>query len=337
MGKHSNLVLVDAASGIIVDALQHVGPTISRVRTVLPGEPFSPPPASDRLDPWALEPQAFSAIWREADGSPAALFCRLLGVGPATLALAEGRARATPGFAADPGAAVHAQLLACRLEVDRDEIRPVFYPGRGVLLPLPVPGWEEELQVEAPTMSGAAEAFFAERSLRRETTRRRGEAERRVRKALAKLDAEEARRRQEAGAEAAGEAALLQTAGTALASGAAVVPRGATRLTVFDPLSGASGEVSLDPALDPRRNAVALFSRARKIRRRAELAAQKLPGIAARRRLLEDELALAAAPTPGGGDRVPETTAAPQGSRGAGLPKMTPGIREYRWPRAGVS
>ena len=102
MGKHSNLILVEAATGIVVDALQHVEPPMSRVRTVLPGLPFAPPPASGRLDPWALDAAAFAAVWRECGGVPAALFKRLAGFGPATLALAEARARLHPAFAARP-------------------------------------------------------------------------------------------------------------------------------------------------------------------------------------------------------------------------------------------
>ncbi|HEY5999357.1 MAG TPA: NFACT RNA binding domain-containing protein [bacterium] len=324
MGKHSNLVLVEA--GTIVDALQHVAFPLSRVRTVLPGEPYAPPPAADRLDPWALDPQAFSALWRESDGAPKLLCRRLQGVGPATLALAEARARAAAGFDADPGAAVHAQLLACRAAVERGEIRPVSYPLRGALLPLPVPAWEGEPHVEAPTMSAAAEAFFAERDRRRETERRHIEVERRVRRLAAKLDAEEAMRRREAGAEAAAEAALAQAAGTALASGAAVVPRGATRLAVTDPVSGANAEVALDPALDARRNAATLFARARKIRRRAELAARKLPAIAARRLQLEEQLAAGDLPAQDGGRSASGATR-PAGAAGV---KSIPGIREYR-------
>ena len=330
MGKHSNLVLVEGGS--VVDALQHVEPPLSRVRTVLPGLPFVPPPVSGRLDPWALDAAAFAAIWRDTGGAPAALFRRLSGFGPATLALVESRARLDPGFAADPGAAVHAELLACRAAVERGECRPLFYPGRGVLLPLPVPGWEGEPHIEAATMSAAAEAFFAERAGRRELERRRGAAERGIRRQIAKLEAEAALRRQEAGAAEEAEAALLQAAGTALTTGAAAAPpRGAPRFAFVDPATGAARDVPLDPALGPRQNAEALFRRARKIRRRAALAAQKLPGLAARRRRLEEELALAPALLPG--EAVGPAAGAAAAARDAGsavAAKAIPGIREYR-------
>ena len=51
MGKHSNLILLEVATGLVVDSLQHVAPPMSRVRTVLPGLPYTPPPASGRARP----------------------------------------------------------------------------------------------------------------------------------------------------------------------------------------------------------------------------------------------------------------------------------------------
>ncbi len=53
MGKHSNLFLVDA-SGIILDALHHVGITMSSVRQVLPGLSYELPVHSDKWDPFMI-------------------------------------------------------------------------------------------------------------------------------------------------------------------------------------------------------------------------------------------------------------------------------------------
>lgn len=48
IGKYSNLILV--ADGLIVDALKRIGTNSSRVRTVLPNQPYQMPPAQDKLD-----------------------------------------------------------------------------------------------------------------------------------------------------------------------------------------------------------------------------------------------------------------------------------------------
>jgi predicted ribosome quality control (RQC) complex YloA/Tae2 family protein len=331
MGKHSNLVLVEVAGGLVVDSLQHVEPPMSRVRTVLPGLPYEPPPAGDRLDLGALDAAAFSAIWNETGGAPAGLFARVLGVGPGMLALALGQARATPGFAADPGAAVHAALRECRGRVERGEYRPVFYPERDLLLTDPVPGWEAEPRRDAPTMNDAAEQYFAERAARRETARRRDERARELRRALKKARADEALRRGEI--LEAEQASFLQAAGTALTLAAGGVAKGAETFTAPDPATGEPRAVRLDPRLGARQNAEALFKRARKLRRRGALAAGKLPALEAGRRALEEELALV--PTL----PLDELAGAAAGARGAGRgrPAAAPdprlaGIREYRSP-----
>lgn len=52
MGKHSNLILVNAA-GVILDAAKRISRRVSRFREVLPGIPYQPPPEqSSRLDPF---------------------------------------------------------------------------------------------------------------------------------------------------------------------------------------------------------------------------------------------------------------------------------------------
>ncbi|MBE8952306.1 MAG: NFACT family protein [Quinella sp. 1Q7] len=53
IGKYSNLILV--ADGLIVDALKRIGTNSSRVRTVLPNQPYQLPPAQDKLDIFAAD------------------------------------------------------------------------------------------------------------------------------------------------------------------------------------------------------------------------------------------------------------------------------------------
>jgi predicted ribosome quality control (RQC) complex YloA/Tae2 family protein len=52
MGRHANVILVDEA-GRVMDAIKRVGPQMSR-RTVLPGQPYSPPPPRPGIDPTDL-------------------------------------------------------------------------------------------------------------------------------------------------------------------------------------------------------------------------------------------------------------------------------------------
>jgi len=50
MGRHSNIVLVDAG-GIVMECIKRIGPEMSRYRTVLPGQPYLPPPPQEKLAP----------------------------------------------------------------------------------------------------------------------------------------------------------------------------------------------------------------------------------------------------------------------------------------------
>ncbi|MDR0434110.1 MAG: NFACT family protein [Gracilibacteraceae bacterium] len=50
MGKHSNLILVDAISGLILDGLRRYSRQVSRYREVLPGRPYIFPPAQDKAN-----------------------------------------------------------------------------------------------------------------------------------------------------------------------------------------------------------------------------------------------------------------------------------------------
>lgn len=50
MGKHSNIILSDAG-GKILDAIKHVPPSVSTVRTVLPGAMYTAPPNRGKVSP----------------------------------------------------------------------------------------------------------------------------------------------------------------------------------------------------------------------------------------------------------------------------------------------
>jgi len=52
MGKHSNTILVDPASGLILDGLRRYSHLLSRHRQVLPGQAYIPPPAAAGSLPW---------------------------------------------------------------------------------------------------------------------------------------------------------------------------------------------------------------------------------------------------------------------------------------------
>ena len=48
MGKHSNVLLIDTASGKIIDSIKHVSIDVNRARQVLPGKLYQYPPAQEK-------------------------------------------------------------------------------------------------------------------------------------------------------------------------------------------------------------------------------------------------------------------------------------------------
>lgn len=61
MGKHSNIILVNAAENKIVDAAKRYSHSVSRYREVLPGQPYTPPPPAGKADPITATEEEFTA------------------------------------------------------------------------------------------------------------------------------------------------------------------------------------------------------------------------------------------------------------------------------------
>lgn len=62
MGKYSNIILTDE-NGRILDAIRRVGPGMSSVRVILPGQPYMPPPAQDKRDARAASALEIAAVF----------------------------------------------------------------------------------------------------------------------------------------------------------------------------------------------------------------------------------------------------------------------------------
>jgi predicted ribosome quality control (RQC) complex YloA/Tae2 family protein len=84
MGRHSNIMLVDNY-GLIMDAVKHVTPAMSRVRQIRPRLPYTLPPAMDRPDPRRLTAAATTemvAAAKPRDEIARLLVSRLRAVSP---------------------------------------------------------------------------------------------------------------------------------------------------------------------------------------------------------------------------------------------------------------
>lgn len=55
MGRHSNIILIDTATNLILDSVKHLSPAVNRHRTVFPGYAYVAPPAQHKVNPFTLE------------------------------------------------------------------------------------------------------------------------------------------------------------------------------------------------------------------------------------------------------------------------------------------
>ncbi|WP_027090964.1 Rqc2 family fibronectin-binding protein [Cohnella thermotolerans] len=62
MGRHSNLILLDPATGTIHDSIRHVTPAISSYRVVMPGSPYVSPPPQGKINPLEATEASFRAM-----------------------------------------------------------------------------------------------------------------------------------------------------------------------------------------------------------------------------------------------------------------------------------
>jgi predicted ribosome quality control (RQC) complex YloA/Tae2 family protein len=273
MGRHSNIMLVDAA-GRVLDAVKRVGPQMSPTRPILPGRPYAPPPPQDKLPPSDLteyrlrqilaEQEPETQIWR-------ALVRGLRGISPllareiAFRALGRPRATVAQVERLTPLLEAIRQLLA---PLDDGQWQPtIMLEGDEPVLYAPYPLTHRAGPQAMPSMSQAIETYTAavahadpyaaaKRSVQEAILAARGRLERR-------------REAVERSLQQATQADQWRTWGEwILAFAHAIVP-GQTELLAEtgeeEPL-----RIPLEPDKGPVENAQAYFSRYRKAQRAAE-------------------------------------------------------------------
>lgn len=308
MGKHSNLILLNDQEQIL-GAIKPVPARVSRVRQVLPGLVYQPPPAVDRVDPRALTRQAFLELVEGAVLDPDWIVKRLAGFGPfaARELLARAGAPALPeeedqhrpmsvppeASAPSDGAmptpeAVWEALAALMADVAAERFQPVLLrdaagrpEGFWVFLPRQRPDAEP-----APSLSAAIETVF-DAALAEETeAAERRELRERVRAALERAE----RQCQRVEEDLAGErrAEQWRIDGELLAANLHRVRRGDTSVEVVDYYDPEQKLrlIPLDPELTPQENVERLFRRHRKGIDAALMALEQADAVRARRQAL---------------------------------------------------
>ncbi|MGT2640167.1 Rqc2 family fibronectin-binding protein FbpA [Streptococcus sinensis] len=91
MGKHSNIILLDKASGKIIEAIKHIGFSQNSYRTILPGSTYVAPPQTGSLNPFTIGDEKLFQILQTEDLEPKRLQQMFQGLGRDTATELSGR------------------------------------------------------------------------------------------------------------------------------------------------------------------------------------------------------------------------------------------------------
>lgn len=138
MGRHSNIILVDPATGVQLDGIHHVTPSISSYRVVMPGFAYTKPPEQHKLNPLEAGKEEFLAAWREAGENTAASYWLVQAYSGLSPLIAEeiyfraGQGAAAADSAAETQAAPELETVWSAFSVLMDEIsRQQYHPMSG--------------------------------------------------------------------------------------------------------------------------------------------------------------------------------------------------------------
>ena len=83
MGRHSNIILINPESGVIIDAIKNTAAMSARIARYCPARPIAPP-SQNKLNPLETDYEAFcSGVWAQDDTAVSeALFSLFSGISP---------------------------------------------------------------------------------------------------------------------------------------------------------------------------------------------------------------------------------------------------------------
>ena len=287
MGRRSNIILVNDA-GRIQDAIKRVTPEMSRVRPILPGRQYEPPPPQRKQDPRELQPSQAERMLREVESGTelaSALVSTLAGFSPQMAREVAFRAFGDETYTVDEALArEQATAIANAVNEILDPLKtaqwsPAIYRDEAddvlAYAPIPFAYLGASLREEpVDSISAAIEQAIdisAEPTSQRHGQRRSrliAEIEEAVKRAASRvhsIEEEQARAR---------DVERWREIGETIYAHIYLISAGQDRLEVD------GHEIELDPALSASENAQAYFERYRK----AQSATQHLPEIEAEAR-----------------------------------------------------
>lgn len=250
MGKHSNVILTDMATGKIVDSIKRISIDASRVRQVLPGKAYLYPPAQDKVPYDRISAEELAAL--PSDGK-AILSC-VGGISPAAaVQLAQLPPAERKGWLHKMIASIDEGLAVFRIYSD-GEGKPVEFYGADLS------DFEDCcLRTDFSSVSRCVWAYFDRRDSSNRVKQQARASIKTVSSHLDKLNLKKQRLSEELlKAENSDE---LRIYGELLNANLHAIPQGAGSVTVTNYYDGSRVSIPLDPRYSPAKNAQLYFHR----------------------------------------------------------------------------
>ena len=244
MGKHSNIILLDKASGKIIEAIKHVGFSQNSYRTILPGSTYVAPPQTGSLNPFTVDDEKLFEILHTEDLEPKRLQQIFQGLGRDT-----------------------ATELSCRLTVDKLKTFRAFFasPTQPSLTEKSFSALLfSDSKTQMSTLSELLDTFYKDKAERDRVNQQASELIRRVENELEKNRKKLGKQEEEL--LATENAEEFRQKGELLATFLHQVPNDQDQVELDNYYTGEKIIIALDKALTPNQNAQRYFKRYQKLK-----------------------------------------------------------------------
>ena len=244
MGKHSNIILLDKASGKIIEAIKHVGFSQNSYRTILPGSTYVAPPQTGSLNPFTVGDEKLFEILHTEDLESKRLQQIFQGLGRDTATELSGR------------------LTADKLKTFRAFFASPTQPSLteksfSALL-------FSDSKTQMSTLSELLDTFYKDKAERDRVNQQASELIRRVENELEKNRKKLGKQEEEL--LATENAEEFRQKGELLTTFLHLVPNDQNQVELDNYYTGEKISISLDKALTPNQNAQRYFKRYQKLK-----------------------------------------------------------------------
>lgn len=244
MGKHSNIILLDKASGKIIEAIKHVGFSQNSYRTILPGSTYVAPPQTGSLNPFTVGDEKLFQILQTEEIEPKRLQQIFQGLGRDT-----------------------ATELSSRLTTDRLKTFRAFFasPTQPSLTEKSFSALLfSDSKTQMSTLSELLDTFYKDKAERDRVNQQASELIRRVENELEKNRKKLVKQEEEL--LATENAEEFRQKGELLTTFLHQVPNDQDKVELDNYYTGEKILIALDKALTPNQNAQRYFKRYQKLK-----------------------------------------------------------------------